>query len=128
MGHKSVQVTVKIILFSCLAFSFSWLTAGQTAHADSSASVIVKVAGGVDVSEVAADYDAIVTQTLPSLYLYLFESSLPDFAAQLTADSRVIAIYEDTAIEGQPRFGSAYGSELDAKPWGTDSDPASAYK
>jgi subtilisin family serine protease len=128
MGHKSAQVIVKVILFSCLAIGVSWLIAEKEVYAENTTPVIVKLVDGADVSGVAGDYDAVVIKTLPSLGLYLLESSLSDLAVQLTADTRVIAVYEETTIEGQPRYGGAFGNELDAKPWGTDSDPAAAYK
>ncbi len=128
MGHKSAQVIVKVILFSCLAISLSWLISGEEVHADSTASVIIKSANGSDVSAITTDYDAVVVKAIPELGLFLLESNLSDLASQLAEDTRVIAIYENTAFEGQPRFGGAFGSELDAKPWGTNSDPATAYK
>ncbi|MBE2220398.1 MAG: S8 family serine peptidase [Anaerolineae bacterium] len=128
MKHKSAQVLLKVAFISCLIIGISWFSSGKEAHAVDETSVIIKVAAGEDISIIAADHDAVVRKTIPALGLFFVQSSHADALAQLAADARVTAVYEDTIIEGQPRFSGAVGQLLEAQPWEPGTNPRTAYR
>lgn len=128
MIHKPAQVLLKVAFISCLLISISWFLSGKEAHAADETSVIIKVAAGEDISIIAADHGAVVHKTIPALGLFFLQSSHTDLLAQMAADARVTAVYEDTIIEGQPRFSGAVGQLLEAQPWEPGTNPSTAYR
>lgn len=127
MGHKSAQVLFKFILFCCLVGSLSWLISGQKVHANGTTSAIIKLANGSDISSVAADHNAVVAESIPTLDIFLLESDYTNLQSQLVNDSRVVSVSEDSVIVGQPRYAGAVGQELEAQPWNSGDDPSTAY-
>lgn len=116
---RAVRI-VSLVLLACLLTA---VLAGR-ARADVPVAVVVATAVTTDIHTLAADYGAMVSQTIPPLGLARLVGNDPDLLNVLAADERVTAVYPDHIIEGQPRFIGAVGNELDAQLWNGQSPGA----